>query len=265
MSDHVKIAETPATEDDYRVMLPVFEGPLDLLLHLIRKEQLNIYDIPVSQICRTYLEHLDLMCIPDVNIAGEFFVMAASLLYLKSQVLLPKEDRVEDADDPRLPLVAQLLEYERFKLAGQALDSREWLDRDFYFRPPGANNDMIPVESLLDAPLEPIDTFQLLVCLKSATTRTTRVPIEIAIDTTSLKEKVTQIGVLLDQNPIIDFTSLLPAAYKPFDVVISFMATLELAKLKYVEIIQNETFGPIQIRGVQGITSNLNMALLDQF
>src|SRR4051812_33502058 len=87
MSDHVKVAETMPVQDDYRVRLPVFEGPLDLLLHLIRKEQLNIYDIPVSTICRSYLAQLELMCIPDVNIAGEFFVMAASLLYLKSQVL----------------------------------------------------------------------------------------------------------------------------------------------------------------------------------
>ena len=78
--------------DDYRIQLPVFEGPLDLLLHLIRREQLNIYDIPVASICKNYLEHLELMCAPDCNVAGEFFVMAASLIQLKSQLLLPKEE-----------------------------------------------------------------------------------------------------------------------------------------------------------------------------
>lgn len=264
MADHAKPVPVGVVQDDYRIRLPVFEGPLDLLLHLIRKEQLNIYDIPVAQICQTYLEHLQLICLPDVNVAGEFFVMAASLLYLKSQVLLPKEEQVEDLEDPRLPLVAQLLLYEQFKKAAQSIDEREWMDRDFYLRPPNANADMIPVESLIDAPIEPVDTFQLLLCLKTATNRTTRPPLEIAVDQTSLKEKVTQVGVLLSQQGIIDFTQLLPTAYKRGDIVISFMAILELAKLKYIEIIQNETFGPIQVRGVQNVTE-LNMSMLEQF
>src|SRR5688572_25449176 len=96
--------------EDYRVRIPVFEGPLDLLLHLIRKEQLNIYDIPIAHICRSYLEHIELMAQPDVNLAGEFMVMAATLTHLKSLVLLPKEEGAGADDDPRMPLVAQLLE-----------------------------------------------------------------------------------------------------------------------------------------------------------
>ncbi len=94
------LTEGPARED-YRVKTPVFEGPLDLLLHLIRKEQLNIYDIPVAQICKSYFEHLQLMFEPDVNVAGEFFVMASTLLHLKSQILLPVDEQAKDEDDPQ--------------------------------------------------------------------------------------------------------------------------------------------------------------------
>lgn len=252
-----------AIPDDYRVQLPSFEGPLDLLLHLIRKEQVNIYDIPVAEICERYLSYLSLMCAPDVNVAGEFFVMAATLVHLKSQILLPKDEVAED-EDPRLPLVAQLLELERFKQVAVDLDARSWLDRDLYARPPTSAQDTLPVESLLDAPIEPVDTFQLLLCLKSATDRTTRPSMEIQVDATSLQEKVGTVSALLDGREIFDFTELLPQAYRVSDIIVSFLAILELAKLRFVEVLQYETFGPIQVRGVRPM-SELNTALLDQF
>jgi len=250
--------------EDYRVFTPVFEGPLDLLLHLIRKEQLNIYDIPISQICQTYLEHLDRMCLPDCNVAGEFFVMAATLLHLKSQILLPSEEQAEDdANDPRLPLVAQLLEYERFKKAADAIDALPWLERDIYIRPPTAAND-IPVESLLDAPLDPVDTYQLLVNFKVALDRTERPPLQISADTTSLREKVETVGRYLEERGVIEFSNLIPPQHTRVDIVMSFLAILELARLKFIEILQTETFGPIQLRQVKTI-QELNMGLLDQF
>jgi len=248
---------------DYQVKTPVFEGPLDLLLHLIRKEQLNIYDIPVAQICKSYFEQLQLMFEPDVNVAGEFFVMASTLLHLKSQILLPVDEQSLDENDPRLPLVAQLLEYERFKKAAQQIDAMPWLDRDLYARP-ASTAEVLPVESLLDAPLDPVDTFQLLLCLKIATDRTERPPIQISIDTTSLRERVTAVGNYLDEQDVITFASLVPPGTRRFDVILSFMAVLELAKLKFVEILQTEAFGPIQIRKVRSIRE-LNMGLLDQF
>lgn len=249
-----------ANEEDYRVKLPVFEGPLDLLLHLIRREQLNIYDIPVAQICQTYMDHLDLL-MPDCNVAGEFFVMAATLLHLKSAVLLPKEES-EEAEDPRMPLVAQLLEYERFKKAAQELDKRDWLERELYLRPAAALD--MPVESLLDAPIASVDPFQLLVCLKSSLDRTHRVPIKIEIDTTSLKEKVIAVGNMLDSSEVIEFSHVAPRGSRVFEIIMSFMAVLELARMKYVEILQTENFGPIQIRRVRSVR-DLNLDLLDQF
>jgi segregation and condensation protein A len=249
--------------DDYKVSVPVFEGPLDLLLHLIRKDQLNIYDIPIAHICRRYLEHLEAMTSPDVNVAGEFFVMAATLTYLKSQVLLPVDQQEMTDDDPRLPLVQQLLEYERFKIAAQQFDEMHWLQRDVYPRPVNAAND-IPVESLLDAPIEPIDAYKLLVNFKIAINRTTRPPIQITADTISIRDKVMAIGKYLTDSSVIDFQMLIPTVYKTMDIIVSFLAILELAKLKYVEIIQTETYGPIQVRGVKTL-DQLDYALLDQF
>lgn len=255
-----------SVKDDYRVTLPVFEGPLDLLLHLIRKEQINIYDIPISKICKSYLEHLEIMRQIDVNIAGEFMVMAATLTFMKSLVLLPREGGDEAEEDPRLPLVAQLLEYERFKKAAEEMDQKPWLGRDLYPRSATAISDIMPVESLMDAPLEPVDPFQLLLCLKIANDRTQKPPMQISVDPTSIKEKVTQVQELLEQEEVVRFEQLLPAKEERHvrDVIVAFLALLELAKLKFIEIIQAEQLGPIQVRKVKELRE-LNVGLLDQY
>jgi len=253
-------------KEDYRVFLPNFEGPLDLLLHLIRKDQLNIYDIPIAHICKSYLDHLDLMKSIDVNIAGEFMVMAATLTLLKSLVLLPKEEGAAEEDDPRMPLVQQLLEYERFKKAADQIDGLRWMGRDIYVRPPSAIESMMPVESLIDAPIDPVDPFQLLVCLKIATNRTTRPALQISTDPVSIRDKVVQVGQFLAQHEVISFTDLVPqqGERKILDVVVAFLAVLELARLKFIEIIQHENFGHIQIRGVRDL-NDLNVGMLDSY
>jgi|688.fasta_scaffold91561_3 segregation and condensation protein A len=254
------------SKDDYRITLPVFEGPLDLLLHLIRKEQINIYDIPISKICKSYMDHLELMRQVDVNVAGEFMVMAATLTLMKSLVLLPREGGDEEEEDPRMPLVAQLLEYERFKKAAEEIDQKPWLGRDIYPRSATAISDIMPVESLMDAPLESVDPFQLLLCLKIANDRTVRPPMQISVDPTSIKEKVTQVQELLEQEEVVRFEQLLPAKEDRHvrDVIVAFLALLELAKLKFIEIIQAEQLGPIQVRKVKELRE-LNVGLLDQY
>lgn len=249
-------------QDNYRISTPVFEGPLDLLLHLIRKEQLNLYDIPVAKVCEAYLTYLNEMILPDVNIAGEFFVMAATLIHLKSQVLLPQETP-EELEDPRLPLVAQLEDLERFRKAAQILDARAWIDRDIYLRPFASPQD-IPVESLLEAPLDTIETFQLLIQFKNAIDRTERPPLQIETDPISIREKVQFIGNYFQDQEILDFANLISESPKRVEVVVSFLAILELARLKFVEIIQTQIFGPIQLKKIQEI-EGLNMALLEQF
>ncbi len=171
-------AAAPIPTREYQVHLPNFDGPLDLLLHLIRRDQVNIYDIPIAHICRSYLEYINLLADPDVSVAGEFMVMASTLLFIKSAMLMPQDPTLE-GEDPRMPLVQQLLEYERIKKASEQIDAREWLGREVFPRPAGTFAELMPKESLLNAAIEPFDAFQLLVALKQATTRTTRPPIRI--------------------------------------------------------------------------------------
>ena len=186
-------SDSRRSTDNYRVNLPNFEGPLDLLLHLIRKEQIDIHNIPIARICESYLQHLDIMQNIDVSVASEFLVMASTLMLIKSMMILPRDEELE-ADDPRAPLVAQLIEYERFKKAAEALDKRSWLYREQYARPITGSQDIMPAEALLDGPVAPIDSFEMLMALKIATDRTTRTPIEIFSDITSIREKVVLAG-----------------------------------------------------------------------
>jgi segregation and condensation protein A len=259
-----KNPELPAPRfDDYQITLPCFEGPLDLLLHLIRKEQLNIYDIPVARVCQSYLNHLELMSQMDFSIAGEFMVMASTLIYLKSVVLLPQDEKAAE-EDPRQPLVAQLLEYDKFKRASEALNARPWLGRDLYGRSAHALNEILPQESLLDSPLEPIEPFSLLKAFKSANDRTRKPPMNIETDPVSIKDKVIIITDLLKTQEILEFIRLLPVESLKHDVIVTFLAMLELAKLKFVDILQTENFGPIQIRGRRSL-DDLNMGMLDQY
>lgn len=254
----------PPRIDDYQVQLPCFEGPLDLLLHLINKEQLNIRDIPVARVCESYLHHLELLQQLDFNIAGEFMVMASTLIYIKSQMLLPQDELQAEAEDPRAPLVAQLLEYERFKNASFQLNARSWLGREHYGRSTHALAEILPQESLLDSPMEPIEPFSLLKNFKVATDRTRRPPMEITTDPVSIKEKVSALTTMLQTSEIVEFVRLLPVHARVADVIVSFLAVLELAKLKFIEILQTENFGPIQVRGRRS-TEDLNFKMLDQY
>lgn len=250
--------------DNYRVSLPTFEGPLDLLLHLIRKEQMDIYDIPIANICRSYLDYVTLLELPDMDLAGEFLVMATTLMQIKSQMLLPKDDEEDEEDDPRLPLVAQLLEYERFQKAAQQINEEPWLGRDVFARPQSATRDLMPKESLLEAEVDPIDTFKLLLGLKNCLDRTEKPPVVVQRDETSLKEKVGEITEALTLREVVEWRQFVPKAPKPFDVIVAFLSILELAKLKFIGIVQHENFGPIQLRRKRDL-KELSVNLLDQY
>ncbi len=284
VSSHLAVADAPAIidsilneaptqksssaiEEDYRIRIPSFEGPLDLLLHLIRKEQIDIDDIPISLICTRYLEHLEVLSSFDMDLAGEFMVMAATLMFLKSQVLLPKEETPEDAEaDPRMPLVQQLLEYERFKKAAEELDKIPWMFRDLYPRPLLAMDDFVPKYSPEEAPVEPIETYPLLIGLKTCLDRTHRKPVEIHSQSASLKESVSLMKDEFEKEgtDFIELTTLFPVQQGRYRLIISFLAMLELARMKFVEIIQTRTFGPIQVKAVKPL-KDLDMGMLDQF
>ena len=259
-------AGAPSWNDDYRVRIPNFEGPLDLLLHLIRKDQLNIYDIPIASICASYLKYIDLLHQLDCNMAGEFMVMAATLMHMKSAVLLPQETGENGEEvDPRLPLVAQLLEYEKFKRASETIDKLPWLGRDYYSRPPEAIKDQIPTESLLDSPLEPIDNFQLLVCLKIALDRTTRPKMQITTDLVSLRSKVMALQDLMQLNDILELSSLIPENFR--GVRISSLTSSPGLQLVEIKISRNHParkFQPHPIRCVRSL-GDLNEGMLDTY
>ena len=190
--------------------------------------------------------------------------MAATLMHIKSQLLLPKDEDEEAEDDPRVPLVAQLLEYERFQRAAQELDLIPWLGRDVFARPQAASKDLIPHEALMDAPIDPLDPYALLMGLKVAMDRTEKPTHNVESDTTSLREKVEEMGTALDACDVSELSRFIPERPVRLEIIVAFLSVLELTRLKFIEIIQTENFGPIQIRRVRSL-SELNVALLDTF
>ena len=134
--------------EPYRVKLQVFEGPLDLLLHLVKKNKVDIYDIPVAVIAEQYLEYIKMMRAIDINLAGEYLVMAATLMYIKSRMLLPRPPEEEEEEDPRAELVRRLIEYQRFKVVAEELLQRELLQRDVFIRPPGEEEEEGEIEAV---------------------------------------------------------------------------------------------------------------------
>lgn len=158
-------------DNDYKVKLDVFEGPLDLLLYLIKKDEIDIYDIPIERITRQYLEYLDAFKILDLNVAGDFVVMAANLIYIKSRSLLPKDqqppDEAAEEEDPRWELVRQLIEYKKFKDAAEHLHHRE-LEREGLFARMGA------ADAMPERPLAEVSIFDLINAFNTALKRLTR-------------------------------------------------------------------------------------------
>lgn len=239
------------TEDSpYKIILPLFEGPLDLLLHLIRENQVDIYNIPIAEITRQYLEYLGKMEELDLDIAGEWMVMAATLVELKSRMLLPREkpakQEEEDQLDPRLELVERLIEYERFKNAAELFRERA-SDRARQFgRGSGELEfDLRPLFSL-----ENISTEDLLSALQSVLSEAEGEPV-----TTLQRRKLTvrmRIRELLykvrESSGQLTFTDLFDEDRTASDIVITFLALLELLKSGRILAKQEHAFGPIMIQ-----------------
>jgi segregation and condensation protein A len=234
------------TQSAYAVKLPVFEGPLDLLLHLIKKSEINIYDIPISNITQQYLEYLSLMKSLNLAVAGEFLVMAATLIHIKSKMLLPPDETQEDEEeeDPRAELVRRLIEYQRFKEAAQNLEQRELEWREVFSRPPEpATNGNEEAIGLSDLSL-----FDLLDALKDVLARVPeKRSIEIIVDELSVQDRMTLILDSLEQDESIAFADLFSKDETRMAVIVTFLALLELIRLKLVRIVQAELFGAIRI------------------
>ncbi|OPX30322.1 MAG: hypothetical protein B1H08_02005 [Candidatus Omnitrophica bacterium 4484_171] len=225
-----------------KIRLDIFEGPLDLLLYLIKKNHLNIYDIPVSSVCEQYLQFIEFMKLLDINIASEYMVMAATLINIKSKMLLPsKEVPEEEEPDPREELVKRLLEYKKFKEVADYLKEKERERLKYVSRPSSSSLDS--GEVYFEASI-----FDLITALKTALKDVPRdVFFEIVKDEFTVEGKVHDILHMLLLKERIPLGELFSAARSKLEIVAIFLAILELIKLREIVAIQKELFSPIVV------------------
>lgn len=239
-------APDPAAAGGYRVRLDLFEGPLDLLLHLIKKNEVDVSNIPIAAITEQYLSYLDLMRELNLDIAGEYLVMAATLTLIKSRMLLPSAEPDEEEEaDPRADLVRRLLEYQRFREAAQSLAERPWLNRDVYVREPSA--DGVPAEDE-GPPRIRVTTWELVEAFRAVLKRARPDPVhEVQTEPVSLQDRIRSVLQTLSVARSVTFDSLFGEEPTRHFVIVTFLAMLELMKLGAVEAIQEERWGPILI------------------
>jgi segregation and condensation protein A len=232
-------------EKSYSVKLPIFEGPLDLLLHLIRENKIDIYDIPIALITHQYLEYLELMKELNLDIAGEFLVMAATLIHIKSRMLLPVDEDVpeEDREDPRIELVQRLLEYQAFKEASLALREREIEWSNIFTRSPESGE--LDAEGELN--LFDLSLFDLLGAFKRILEKTPPEIVTITRETLTVKDRIAYILERIEDNDAIRFEDLFDGDRTRPRLIVTFVALLEILRLGLARAYQEETFGSIWI------------------
>ena len=234
--------EFAESADQYKVKLPVFEGPLDLLLYLIRKEEVSIYDIPIARIAAQYLDYLKAMSELDIAVAGEFLVMAATLIHIKSQMLLPRDpEAIEEAiEDPRSELVYQLLEHQKFKGAANVLHQRAMMEAATFTR--------ADTETDQNNPEVAATVFQLFEVFREVLDRRRAITeIEIARDEMTMAEKIAEIKLTLEEKGEVRAREMFERARSRRELVLVFLALLELVKELAIRLSQTETFGEIVI------------------
>jgi len=232
---------------DYKVKLEVFEGPLDLLLYLIKRDEIDIYDISLERITSQYLEYLQAFKELDIELAGEFIVMAANLIYLKSRSLLPRDQQPPEEDageeDPRWELIRQLIEYKKFKEAAAELNLRALEQERIFVREPGSPASQEPLR------LGEVGIFQLISAFQTVIKRIeARQDVqEIFSERFSVSEKIDSILQRVASGNRLRFSDLFGAAASRIEVVVTFLALLELIRLKQVRAVQKNVFEEIEI------------------
>ena len=235
--------EAGSARSAIRVELPAFQGPLDLLLHLIQRDEIDVYDIPIAHITRQYLVALGLMRELDLEVAGEFLVMAATLMRIKARMLLPPILSEEEEEDPREGLVRQLLEYRRFKEAARDLERLETDRRLLWDR--GAPAQLEDPEA---GELVPVSLYRLLDALKKALDRARPAPVHIIrAETISLEEAISLMKERLRERSRLLFEEVLEQFETRLEKITAFLGLLELLKQGAVNAVQEELFGPIWI------------------
>ncbi len=236
-----------STNDDrYIVKLDIFEGPLDLLLHLIRKHELDIFDIPISFITGKYLEYLDMMKRLNLDLASDYLDMAATLALIKSRMMLPQQDaeddeNPEDGPDPREDLVRRLLEYQKYKTAAENLCGRPMLGRDTFER---GSEEVIAIERELSAP----GLFALVEAFYKVLKEADPEPVHnVEMNTISLTDRIREMIAILRSRSKLTFDDLFEGQKSRGDIVVTFLSLLELAKLGMMLIYQAGTHSQIHI------------------
>jgi len=232
--------------DALEVILEAFEGPLDLLLYLIRRQNLNILDISVAEITRQYMEYIELMQVIQFELAAEYLVMAAMLAEIKSRMLLPRQTSdEEDEQDPRAELIRRLQEYERFKQAAMDMDNLDRLNRDFWIARASAP------EMSREKPMPNVNLPELLVVLSQVLKRAERFSSHhIQLDPLSTRERMSQIldRVSSSNNQFVPFIALFTAEEGKLGVIVTFTAVLELLRENLIEVVQSDSFAPIHVK-----------------
>jgi segregation and condensation protein A len=233
------------TEKTYQIQLEeIFEGPMDLLIHLIRKNDLDIYDIPIALITDQYLQYLELMKAMNIDYAGDFILMASTLTQIKSRMLLPTHDGEEEEEDPLQEITRPLLEYLQMKSAADQLIERNLLGENTFIRNPSRDEFLTsPDDEFIKIGLfELIDAFQKIL---------ERIPdghrIDLTADEISVKDKISQIVEILEARASVTFLELFSDNPDKHEVIITFLAILEMVKLTLIRIIQNVKTGIIRI------------------
>jgi segregation and condensation protein A len=235
---------------EYKVKLEVFEGPLDLLLYLIKKDEVDIYDISIERITAQYLEFMDAFKTLDLDVAGEFVVMASNLIYIKSRSLLPvsvqpPEEEAEE-EDPRWELVRQLVEYKKFKDAAAHLGKREVAQENLFTRLPES------IEAVAERPLGEVSVFDLINAFNGVLKRITQKEDlrEIFEENYTVSDKIDLIMKITGSGVALRFTELFANAASRAEIVVTFLALLELIRLKQLRVAQDGAFGDIEVQRI---------------
>lgn len=240
-------------DGEYKVKLDVFEGPLDLLLYLIKRDEVDIYEISIERITKQYLEYMEAFQLLNIDLAGEFIVMAANLLYIKSRTLLPVDQQMaeEDAeeDDPRWELIRQLIEYKKFKEAAGRLRDLEAEQENLYARVP-VLPELPTDENLL---VEEVGIFDLIRAFQRVLKRRTPKQEdlrEIFGENFSVADKIEYVLRVIENGVSLKFEEMFPEQASRAEIVVTFLALLELIRMKQLRVRQDGQFGEIWIDGV---------------
>jgi segregation and condensation protein A len=234
----------------YEVKLEIFEGPLDLLLYLIKKNEIDIYDIPIALITEQYLSHIKMMKSLNLDVAGEYLVLAATLVHIKSKMLLPSQEEdtngQEEEADPRSELVKQLLEYQVFKDAAMQLDQRPLLERDVFKR--GRTDEDQYADGGKDEVDAELSVFELIEAFYRIISTSEKTEfMEIDVETMSLAERINEILDRLNEKKKMTFTELMGGQTSRKSILYTFLAILELMRLRMIRVYQAGSFGVIRV------------------